>query len=96
MRYDEAIDRFGVDKPDTRYGLEMRDVTDIVKGYGTAFDDDDVEVVRVINAKQLGLKGFSRRDIRDLETLSKRLSVDGKVVFVVKIEEVKWCAIISL
>ncbi|OQR80601.1 aspartyl-tRNA synthetase [Thraustotheca clavata] len=84
MSFDEAMSRYGVDKPDTRYGLEMRDVTqlmpqDVFQG---------VESVRAINAKKLGLNSFSRKDISELEALSKRLSVDGKGVFVVKVEEV--------
>ncbi|OQR99045.1 aspartyl-tRNA synthetase [Achlya hypogyna] len=83
MSFDEAMARYGVDKPDTRYGLEMHDVADLVPAevFG------DAASVRAINAKQLGLHGFSRKDISELEALSKRLSVDGKGAFVVKIDE---------
>ncbi|MDO5483800.1 MAG: aspartate--tRNA ligase, partial [Desulfovibrionaceae bacterium] len=34
MPWQEAMSRFGVDKPDTRFGLELRDLTDIVRGSG--------------------------------------------------------------
>ncbi|MEG2171846.1 MAG: aspartate--tRNA ligase, partial [Desulfovibrionaceae bacterium] len=34
MSYDDAMDRFGVDKPDTRFGLELKDITSVVKGSG--------------------------------------------------------------
>lgn len=34
MRWDEAMSRYGVDKPDTRFGLELKDITGIVRGSG--------------------------------------------------------------
>ena len=34
MRWDEAMSRYGVDKPDTRFGLELKDITGIVHGSG--------------------------------------------------------------
>ncbi|ADG82772.1 aspartate--tRNA ligase [Thermincola potens] len=67
LTYKEAIDRYGSDKPDLRFGLELKDFTDIVK-------DSDFKVfasvaagggqVKGINAK--GCAGFSRKEIDDL------------------------------
>ena len=32
MTYAEAMERYGCDKPDTRYGLELRDISSVVRG----------------------------------------------------------------
>ncbi|RHZ23900.1 hypothetical protein DYB37_002165 [Aphanomyces astaci] len=94
MSYSEAMDRFGVDKPDTRFGLELKDLSDIipVDVFGSSTTTSpSTDVVRAINVKQLAKGGFSRKDIADLEALAKRLSVDGRGVYAVKIEDnIKW------
>uniref|UniRef100_A0AAV1TQK5 Aminoacyl-transfer RNA synthetases class-II family profile domain-containing protein n=1 Tax=Peronospora matthiolae TaxID=2874970 RepID=A0AAV1TQK5_9STRA len=95
MTYDEAMHRFGVDKPDTRYGIELQDVDDLLQGceFGplkTALADRHVKidskrgVVRAINAKLLLSTGFSRKDIDELEKVAKRTSSVASA-FVVKV-----------
>ena len=67
MTYQEAIRRFGVDNPDIRFGLELVDLTDIVKGAGfKVFADVAANggIIKGINAK--GCAGFSRKDIDEL------------------------------
>ncbi len=67
MSYDEAMDRYGLDKPDTRFGLELRDISDIVKKSGFKVFASVVEkggVVKALNAK--GCSDMSRKDIDDL------------------------------
>jgi len=57
MCYQEAMGRFGNDRPDTRFGLELVDVSDIVAGSGFKVFASAVEsggVVKAINAKGAG------------------------------------------
>lgn len=84
MPYDEAMRRFGSDKPDTRFGLELIDISDIAKGCGFQVFERAVAApggsVRLINAK-----GFvdednlilSRRDIDALGEFVKTFKAKG-------------------
>jgi aspartyl-tRNA synthetase len=67
LTYAEAVDRYGLDKPDTRFDLELRNVTDIVKGSGfKVFASVAAKggLVKALNAK--GCIDFSRKEIDDL------------------------------
>ncbi len=64
LTWQEAMDRFGSDKPDTRFGMELVDLSDICEGSGFKTFADVVKKggsVRAINGKGLGDK-LSRRD----------------------------------
>ncbi len=57
MTWQEAMDRFGSDKPDTRFGMELKDVTEVVKNCGFGVFTGAIEnggSVRGINAKGQG------------------------------------------
>ncbi|MFR0910181.1 aspartate--tRNA ligase [Eubacterium sp.] len=57
MTWQEAMDRFGSDKPDTRFGMELVDVTDVVKGCGFGVFTGAIEnggTVRGLNVKGQG------------------------------------------
>jgi aspartyl-tRNA synthetase len=67
LTYKDAMDRFGCDKPDLRFGLELNDVSDIVKESSFKVFLDTVNkggIVKGLNAK--GLAGYSRKDLDDL------------------------------
>lgn len=67
MTYQEAIRRFGVDNPDLRFGLELVELTDIVKGSGFKVFAEvagNGGIIKGINAK--GCATFSRKEIDDL------------------------------
>lgn len=65
--YQEALDRFGSDKPDLRFSLELKDVGDIIKDASFKIflqTLSDGGVVKGLNAK--GLAGYSRKEMDDL------------------------------
>jgi aspartyl-tRNA synthetase len=67
LTYAEAVGRYGLDKPDTRFGLELKEVSDIVGGSGFKVFADAVAkggIVKALNAK--GCAEMSRKDIDDL------------------------------
>lgn len=89
MTYDEAVRRFGTDRPDTRFGLELVDLTDLLKGCGFKVFQTAIEkggVVKAINAKGCG--GFSRKDLDDLTEYAGRFGARGMAW--IKIKDDEW------
>ncbi len=79
MTWQEAMDRFGSDKPDTRFGLELTDISDIVDNCGFQVFTGAIKAggsVRLINAKGFG-KILSRRDIDALGEFVKTYKAKG-------------------
>jgi len=89
MTYAEAIRRFGVDNPDIRFGLELVELTDIVKGAGfKVFSDAAASggIIKGVNAK--GCARFSRKEIDDLTEFARIYGAKGLAY--VKIEGGQW------
>jgi len=66
LTYQEAMDRYGLDKPDTRFGLQLCDISDIMRNSGFNLFAETVErggIVKVLNAK--GCIDLSRKEIDD-------------------------------
>lgn len=79
MSYDEAMSRFGSDKPDTRFGLELVDVSEIVKDSGFKVFSSAVAnggQVKAINVKGSADK-YSRKDIDALGEFAARYGAKG-------------------
>lgn len=78
MSWQEAMDRFGTDKPDTRFGMELVDVTEVVKDCGFGVFSGAVEnggTVRGINVKGQG--SMSRKKIDKLTESAKGNGAKG-------------------
>ena len=91
MTYQEAMDRFGSDKPDTRFGFELVDLSDIVKDCGFKVFTDAVAgggSVRAINCKG-GAAKLSRRDLDSLVDFVKIYKAKGMAWMTVEEEGIK-------
>ncbi|MBF0525196.1 MAG: aspartate--tRNA ligase [Deltaproteobacteria bacterium] len=67
ITYAEAMARFGLDRPDTRFGLELVDVTDVVKNSGFKVFAEAAKkggIIKAVNAK--GAASLSRKELDDL------------------------------
>ncbi|NLK90489.1 MAG: aspartate--tRNA ligase [Clostridiales bacterium] len=79
ITYKEAMERFGSDKPDTRFGFELIDVGETVKNCGFRIFTSAIEnggAVKAINVKGYGDQ-FSRKDITKLEDYIKDYRAKG-------------------
>lgn len=86
LTYEESMNRYGVDKPDLRFGLEIEDVTDIVKNSQFKVFLDTIGsggVVKAILGK--GFASFSRGEIDKL--VGKAQSFGAKGLAWIKVKE---------
>ena len=78
MQYSEAMDRFGCDRPDVRFGMELVDLTEIVKNSGFKVFSSVAQsggIVKAINAKGAG--DWSRGEIEKLADIAAENSAKG-------------------
>jgi aspartyl-tRNA synthetase len=78
LTYQEAMDRFGRDDPDIRFGLELVEIGELAKGSGFKVFEGVLENggdVRGINAKNCG--DYSRKDIDELTEYVKQFGAKG-------------------
>jgi len=83
MTYDEAMRRFGSDKPDLRFGMEIVDLSDVAKGKGFPVFDGAESVVAICAP---GCAEYSRKQLDDLTEWVKRPQIGAKGLVYVRIE----------
>lgn len=91
MTYQEAMDRYGVDKPDVRFGMELKDLSELVKDCGFKVFTSAVESggsVRAIVVEG-GAEAYSRKKIDKLEAFVKDFKAKGLAWAKVKDDEIQ-------
>ena len=79
LKYKDAMDRYGSDKPDTRFGMELFDLTDIVKECGFSVFEGAIAAggtVRAFNAKNAAAT-LTRKEIDKLTEHAKGIGAKG-------------------
>lgn len=91
MSYQDAMERFGSDKPDLRFGFELKDISDLVKGtefqvFSNALSSGgSVRGICIDNASDK----FSRKDIDKLTENAKHYGAKGLVWIRIEADEIK-------
>jgi aspartyl-tRNA synthetase len=79
MSFDEAMEKYGHDAPDTRFEMYLKTINDVVKGCGFKVFAEAVEkngCVKAVKAEGAGAK-FSRKDIDELTDMVVSLGAGG-------------------
>jgi len=84
MTYAAAMEKYGSDKPDIRFGMEFNDLTEKAQGNGFVVFDS-VEAVLGINAE--GCAGYSRKQLDALTNWVKRPQIGARGLVYVKYNE---------
>jgi aspartyl-tRNA synthetase len=89
MTYADAVGRYGLDKPDLRFGLPLADITDIAGTCGFKVFADVVKnggIVKALNAR--GCESFTRKEIDDLAPFVAVYKAKGLAW--IKVREAEW------
>jgi aspartyl-tRNA synthetase len=89
ISFEEALNRYGIDKPDTRFGLELADLTEAFRGSAFKVFSGAVAgggVVKAINAK--GLAGATQGQIETMTQYAKSFGAKGLAY--IKVEKGEW------
>ena len=84
LTYDEAIRRFGSDKPDMRFGMELVDINEVTKGNGFGVFDNAEHVV-AINVS--GGNSYTRKQLDELTNWVKRPQIGALGMIYCRVNE---------
>ena len=83
MPWIEAMEKYGSDKPDLRFGMEIHEITDLVKGHGFSVFEDAGYIGAVTAA---GCAAYTRKQIDELTDYVKRPQVGAKGLVWIRLE----------
>ncbi len=85
LSWTESMNRYGVDKPDLRFELEIKNVSELVSECGFSVFDEAIKNKGVVHAlKVTGGAKFTRKEIDELTDLAKRRGVKGLAYLSIK------------
>ncbi len=79
MTFAEAVSRYGIDRPDTRFGLELKDLSDAVASSGFQVFKGAVEAGGVVRGINAGPRELPRSELDELTELAKQHGAKGLV-----------------
>ncbi|MEZ4951978.1 MAG: aspartate--tRNA ligase [Saprospiraceae bacterium] len=83
MEYDEALRRYGSDKPDVRFGMEFCELNDVAQNKGFSVFDNAELVVGICAEGQA--EGYSNKDLKELTEWMQRPQIGAKGLVWVKV-----------
>ena len=91
MTFDDAMNRFGSDKPDTRFEMELADVTNELKGTDFGIFNSVIEAKGAIKSLKIekGCEKFSKKDVDKLTEIAKLYKAKGLMSIWVKGKEIE-------
>jgi len=80
LQFDQAMERYGIDRPDTRFGLEIQDFSSAFKGCGFRVFESMLESGQRIRGIVVpGAARYSRKELDDLTALAVEMGAKGLV-----------------
>ena len=94
ITYKDAMDFYGCDRPDLRYGLKMQDITDIVKDttfqvFSKPIEDGGIVKCIKVSAQEQGNKRMSKGQIENLTAIAQQHGLGGLAYIIVNEDELQ-------
>jgi aspartyl-tRNA synthetase len=94
ITYKDAMDFYGCDRPDLRYGLKMQDITDIVKDttfqvFSKPIEEGGIVKCIKVSAKEQGNKRMSKGQIENLTAIAQQHGLGGLAYIIVNEDEMQ-------